>query len=246
MIRKYMFLVCMLYLSFTSLYAKEKIVEIKMGDYSKASDGKSIATYKIVTGSDGIIKSITVNNRPDFKPPEIVRDGNRITLSEGVLTDIIWERNIVYIRGGKGSIYTKNDAYRKVTVNPRPGVLYEHEELRLDKLSDKSVEEVFRNNPSNFSALVYKDNTLYDDYKFKGNTDFKYEFKRKGNIISVTYYYDDTKYSPDIEISGDNIYSFDMPVNVINYYILTGFGILPPFLFPILFLENPFKDVAGK
>jgi hypothetical protein len=82
---------------------------------------------------------------------------------------------------------------------------------------------------------------VYETYRFKDNVNVKYDFKIKEGKISITYYADrDIEYYPDIEITGYSLYSSDMVVNVINYYILTdSVGTL---LFPLLFLENPFKE----
>ena len=85
MIKKYLFLLFTM-LIVTSLYAKEKEIEIRMGDYSKASDGR-IITYKITASNDGIIKDIVVSNS-NYNTPRITREGNRIIIPDGVVDDI--------------------------------------------------------------------------------------------------------------------------------------------------------------
>ena len=229
------------------IFAQEKKIEIQVGEYGKISlgDGDKIFTYNLTTDEKGIINNITAIGDPDFNK-KIVREGNRITIQEGFsINDIKWEGNNVYIKGNR--IYSKDNDYRKVIVNPKPGVIYEHEALRLEKLSKKSLEEIFKIENTDFSAYLYKNNTLYDQYKRKGNLDYKYIFNNRGdNRISITYYYYGDEHSPDIEIKGDSLYSENMVINIINNYILLGVGILQPYLFPLLFLENPFEPIDAN
>jgi len=203
--------------------------------------------FKIKTNIDGIIVSVESTNKSNYIDTEVIIDGERMNIKSKnrvlPINEILVKDDGIWVRGGPKSVYTKGgDNYLHVFVDYSSDVLYEFDELKLIKLSEKSVTEIFKAIPSKFSAITYFKNISRVDYRFDGNTNRKFEYVKYNCKYNVSYYYMDDKITPDIEIFGENLYSCDVKKNVINYFILrSADGFLAELLFPLIFLADPFS-----
>ena len=230
-------------------FGQEKTIFINIpfdNDKMFSFDGQ-IRVFKIKTNNDGIIISVESTNKPNYISTEVTIDREKIIIKSKnrilAINEILIKNEEIWVRGGPRSIYTKDiENYLHITICDSPDILYEHEELKLTKSSEKSLAEVYKIIPSKYFSIIYCNNFSKIDYRFSGNTNRKYEYSNIGSKYFVTYYYGDDKIIPDIEIYGDSLYSHDVRKNVINYFVLQSADIfLAELLFPSIFLKNPFN-----
>ncbi|MDR1971010.1 MAG: hypothetical protein LBQ46_03725 [Treponema sp.] len=243
-----LFAMALFFLGYNNSYTQSKTVDVYVpNNLTKHSFDESITIYRIKTNEFGIINSITSINNDEFIIPEITvgEDEIRIWSDRDVYAINIMniENSSLYVKGGERSIYTRNgNQFMEIKIQPDSKTIFEHDEIFLTKGENNVLQDHFKINPSNFFGYNYSDNTLIIDYRYADNPNFKYVYERKGNTILVTYFYnmgEFIEYPSKIEIHG-NIYSSEMKVNIINYFITTGVrSLLSGILFPLFFLENP-------
>jgi hypothetical protein len=208
--------------------------------------------YRITTNEQGIINSITAVNNSDYIVPEIIVDNNKITISSNrtayAIDQIEIGENCLYVTGDKvpASIFKRDENQGTyILITPAANVIYEHDEVRLEKRSDKSLEQIFKINPSRFRGVSFSENTSIIDYRYKNNPQNKYVYIKRGGAIFMTYYRmtdEFEEYRDRIKIEG-NIYCDSQKINIINYFIVYSvYSLVADILFPFLFLENPVTE----
>jgi hypothetical protein len=229
-------------------YGQSKTIDVYVPTViSKTSSNEDIIIYRIRTNETGIINSITTINDDKYIIPEIIGKDNEIRIWSDRKTYSIniikIDNSSLYVKGGERSIYTRNgNQFMEIKIQPDNHVIYEHDEVFLTKESNNVLKNNFKINPSKFFGYNYSNNTLIVDYRYINNPNYKYVYENKNNAIFVTYFYNMDEYiaySPKIEVRG-NIYSVEMKINIINYFIVTSVdNLLSSILFPLFFLENP-------
>jgi len=237
-------------LLFISIYSfsQEKTVFIYIPNSISKGGNDETTIYKIKTNMDGIVSSIEAINNQYANTPEIIIDENKITIRSTnnwvyAINEILFHDEEILVRGEEKSIYTKTgNNYTNIYINTAPDIIYEHEEIKLIKKNESSLEEIFKIDPSKFSGITYSNNVSISDYRFKNNIMFRFEYRILSDGISITYYYiGGAIYSVDIKIEGDSLYTNCLTTNVTNYFILkSARDIIATIFFPLVFLENPF------
>jgi hypothetical protein len=208
----------------------------------------NIVIYRIMTNEQGIINSITAVNNSDYIVPKIIICDRKITISSDrrvySINQIEIDEEYLYVRGGEKSIFTRHgNQAMAILITPIANVIYEHDEIRLERKTDKSLEEIFKINPSRFSGISFSETTSIVDYRYKNNPQNKYTYEKGNGAILVTYYRmmdEFEEYSDRIRIEG-NIYCDSMKTNIINYFIVYSvYSLAARILFPSLFIENPY------
>lgn len=231
-------------------YAQLKTVDVYVSNnIYKNSYDENITIYRIQTNESGVINSITSINDDEFVIPEIAVSNDEIRIWSDYK---VYSINIIkignsslYVKGGERSIYTGNgNQFMEIKIQPDNNTLYEHDDLFLTEDDNNGLQTHFKINPSKFFGYNYSNNTLIVDYRYADNPNYKYVYERQGKNIFVTYFYnmdEFIEYSPKMEIYGD-IYSGEMKVNIINYFIMAAVSnLLSSILFPLFFLENPIR-----
>jgi hypothetical protein len=229
-------------------YTQTKTIDVYVPNViSQSSSNLDIIIYRIHTDETGIINSITSMNDDTYIIPEIINADNNIRIwsnqKKYAINYIKTDNTTLYVKGGERSIYTRNgDQFMEIKIQPDNYIIYEHDEILLIKESDNVLENHFKINPSKYFGYNYSNNTLIVDYRYINNPNYKYVYEKNSGVIFVTYSYmmdEYIAYSPKIEIHG-KIYSDEMKVNIINYFIITSVSnLLSSVLFPLFFLENP-------
>ncbi|MDR1106022.1 MAG: hypothetical protein LBL44_06670 [Treponema sp.] len=203
--------------------------------------------YRITTNEQGIINSITAVNNSEYIVPEIIVCDRKITISSDrrvySINQIEIDEECLYVKGGGRSIFTRDgNQAMPVSITPTANVIYEHDEIRLEKKSDKSLEETFKINPSRFSGISFFETISIVDCRYKNNPQNKYTYEKRNGAVFVTYYRmmdEFEEYSDRIKIEG-NIHCDSMKTNIINYFIVYSvYSLAARILFPFFFLENP-------
>jgi hypothetical protein len=238
-----------IFLSFSiSSFCQEKVIELHIPNsiiYRHGNDNINI--YRIRTNNDGYVSRVESLNVHDYSSTEVSFEVGRITLKARerglAINEILVREGGIFVRGVPTSIYTKDSVdFSYISIHENQDIIFEHEELKLIKLSEKSLDTIFKINPSRFTSITYFNNMSLFDYRFKNNTMNKFVYNGNDNGYSVTYHYLDDEYSPDVRIYGDNLYTSDIRKNVINFFILSSAEVLlARFLFPTIFLEHPFS-----
>jgi hypothetical protein len=228
-------------------FCQEKVIEIHIPNGIRSRHGNdNIDIYKIITNNDGYVSRVESPNVHDYSATEVNFETGRVTLNAKerglAINEILIREEGIWVRGVPTSIYTKDGAdFSYISIPENQDIIYEHEELKLIKISEKSLETIFRINPSRFTAVTYFDNMSLLDYRFKNNTMNKFVYKGNDNGYSITYHYMDDEYWPDVRVYGDNFFSSDTRKNVINFFILlSADNLLAQLIFPTIFLEHPF------
>jgi hypothetical protein len=228
------------------LFCQEKIVNVLIPpEILRVSYDDELMVFEIRTNEDGLINTIDAINGFGFVAPAIIIGEGRITISSEeeiyAINDILLSHNEIYVRGGSGSVYTRNDDYLPITIGNDEKTIYEHDEMRMEKPSEKSLIEVFKVDRSRYSAVVYADNILRVDYIFQNNTMRTHEYRSDNGRTIVAYSDMQDKYPRVIEIYGDKLYNHNKTANIVNYFILLSVHpFLARMLSPMIFLEDPF------
>jgi hypothetical protein len=243
---KKMMLVGLLVIVSQQLFCQVKIISVAIPpEILRVSDDDELIYFEIKTNEDGIINAVESVNGYGFISPTIIITDDRITIDSEdeiyAINEILLLNNEIRVRGGSRSVYTRNDDYLHITLGDDEDIIYEHDELRMKKLSDKSLVEEFTVNPSRYSGIVYADKVLKVDYRFRNNTMMTFEYRNEVDRTIVAYSDMRDKYSREIGIYGDSLYNQSTTTNVINYFILLSVhSFLAEILSPMIFLEDPF------
>jgi hypothetical protein len=240
-----------------SSFCQEKIIEVHVPDgigSKHGIDDDKITIYRITINNDGYISRVESPNNRDYSTGEVNFEDDRITLKRAnndneslAVNEILIKEGEILLRGGPRSIYTKNgEDFSSISVYENQDIIFEGEEIKLVKLSEKALETVFKVDMSNFSALTYFDNRSFSDFRFRNNTQWRYEYNGSDNGYTVSYYrmafYMGEPAAYNIKVYGDNLFTSSNQKNVINYFIISSiYHILADFLFPTIFLEQPFS-----
>jgi hypothetical protein len=228
-------------------YGQVKSLDIHIPNSIMRGGNDKIVIYRITTNEQGIINSITAVNNSDYIVPEIIVSDSKITISSSrriySINQIEIGEECLYVKGEERSIFTRDDnQLMPVLITPTANVIYEHDEIRLERKTDNSLEQIFKINPSRFPGVSFSEATAIVDYRYKNNPQNKYVYEKKDGTIFTTYYRmmdEFEEYTDRIKIEG-NIYYDSMKTNIINYFIVYSvYSLAANILFPFFFLENP-------
>lgn len=233
------------------VFSQGKEIEVRIGTSIWPSDQNiNLHVVRIETGSDGIIQSIKQalpSGDVDLATIKRTSDGSIvITRPSDDPCTIKVEGSALYLSGPY--LVDAKLSPLKVAILPEKDVIYDSRVSELKQVASNTLVEKLKNVPNNASGYRLYGNTLFVDYKYTNNVQWKYEFVKRGDVTYATYFYhmgpglsddDFNEYSPPIEIRGPRLFRHDIAVNVINHFILVATEtILPDVLFRSNFLSN--------